>query len=507
MENNVVAEGFQLSPQQARIWLLQRANDNQAYKAQSAVLIEEEIDPEILKATIAEIVNRHEILRTNFHLLPETALPLQVIKSDQVIGLREIDLNDYDLPEKRARFEEIFRKEILHRFDFKHDPLARFCLIRLSKTERVLVTSLPSVCSDSRSLLNLFREVARTYAARSSGKALTVQPAQYVDFAEWQKEMLDQEDNGDERWNGLNSHFSSTSPLMLGLERESNTVFGVQPDYISSALNAETTAKIDRISSAHNITSESFLLACWQVLMWSLSGSKNITIETRCEGARVGELWESLGAFTRFCSVQSHIEPDYQFTEMLEIADHSIRSAIERLSHSLRQDYKITDHRSLSERVQAIGFEYEEWPEAEYAGSVKFSYWKQYCCIDRFKLKLGACRKANGLTIEIEYDSAIFSQESIELIQERYLRLIESAVSSERALIGDFERRRDEPSEVNGSQIREAIRPAGQEAPPLIRAPREGRLPLSFAQQRLWFLDQLAPDNPFYNMPDALRLG
>lgn len=30
--------------------------------------------------------------------------------------------------------------------------------------------------------------------------------------------------------------------------------------------------------------------------------------------------------------------------------------------------------------------------------------------------------------------------------------------------------------------------------------------PLSYAQNRLWFLHQLAPDNPFYNMPAALRL-
>ncbi|RKG84503.1 hypothetical protein D7V97_43740, partial [Corallococcus sp. CA053C] len=31
--------------------------------------------------------------------------------------------------------------------------------------------------------------------------------------------------------------------------------------------------------------------------------------------------------------------------------------------------------------------------------------------------------------------------------------------------------------------------------------------PLSFAQQRLWFLDQLAPDDASYNLPVALRLS
>ncbi|MBJ6766255.1 non-ribosomal peptide synthetase, partial [Myxococcaceae bacterium JPH2] len=44
------------------------------------------------------------------------------------------------------------------------------------------------------------------------------------------------------------------------------------------------------------------------------------------------------------------------------------------------------------------------------------------------------------------------------------------------------------------------------QAPPLKRASRTGALPLSFAQQRLWFIDQLSPGSPLYNVPLPLRL-
>ena len=42
--------------------------------------------------------------------------------------------------------------------------------------------------------------------------------------------------------------------------------------------------------------------------------------------------------------------------------------------------------------------------------------------------------------------------------------------------------------------------------PPLRRVPREKPLPLSYAQQRLWFLDQLEPGSAAYNIPFKLRL-
>ncbi len=44
------------------------------------------------------------------------------------------------------------------------------------------------------------------------------------------------------------------------------------------------------------------------------------------------------------------------------------------------------------------------------------------------------------------------------------------------------------------------------QAPPILPVPRNGDLPLSFSQQRLWFIDQLEPGNSAYNFPAAIRL-
>ncbi|MES1242476.1 MAG: amino acid adenylation domain-containing protein, partial [Acidobacteriota bacterium] len=51
------------------------------------------------------------------------------------------------------------------------------------------------------------------------------------------------------------------------------------------------------------------------------------------------------------------------------------------------------------------------------------------------------------------------------------------------------------------------VEQTGAVAPPIRRVPRGGDLPLSFAQERLWFLEQLEPGGSAYNLPFALRLS
>ena len=90
------------------------------------------------------------------------------------------------------------------------------------------------------------------------------------------------------------------------------------------------------------------------------------------------------------------------------------------------------------------------------------------------------------------------------LLATQVISRVRDAFGQEVALRSLFE----QPTVAGLAKEIEAVREVGAQlqAPPLERVERAERLPLSFAQQRLWFLDQLEPDSSFYNIPAAVRL-
>src|SRR5437763_7377139 len=114
-----VVEGFQASPQQYRLWSLQQADASSAYRAQSAILISGRLDPQLLKRTLAEVVNRHEILRTCFRSLPGGAALVQVIRDNLPFSITEFDLGGMSRDTQEAESDWLFDELRRKPFDFE----------------------------------------------------------------------------------------------------------------------------------------------------------------------------------------------------------------------------------------------------------------------------------------------------------------------------------------------------------------------------------------------------
>ncbi|MHC5829754.1 MAG: condensation domain-containing protein, partial [Nostoc sp.] len=106
MITDATINGFRLSPHQKRLWLLQE--DSSAYLTQSTVLIQGNLQPEILKAALQQVVNRHEILRTNLCRLPSIKTPVMVVADRSSPFWQDIDLSDCSEPEQLSKIEELF---------------------------------------------------------------------------------------------------------------------------------------------------------------------------------------------------------------------------------------------------------------------------------------------------------------------------------------------------------------------------------------------------------------
>jgi len=101
-------------------------------------------------------------------------------------------------------------------------------------------------------------------------------------------------------------------------------------------------------------------------------------------------------------------------------------------------------------------------------------------------------------------DDNFFELGGHSLLATRVMSKIREAFGVEVPLRALFESPTVEGLAVQVEEARSACE--GIVAPPLGAVAREGRLPLSFAQQRLWFLDRLEPGMSLYNVPLAVRL-
>jgi amino acid adenylation domain-containing protein len=431
--NNQIIEGFRLSPQQERLWLLQQGGTARTpFRAVCAVLIEGDLRAERLEAALRAVVARHEILRTTFQLLPAMTLPVQVIAETSGVELGVRDLSGLG-PERRGREVEALLAECAARpFDFAEGPLLDATLAALAADRHVLVLGLPALCADAAALDNLLAEIVGAYGG---GDETPDAPMQYADVAEILNELVESDSTkaGREFWQ--KKSLPPTDSLKLACELQPQDGAAFDPRRFKTALDAETAARVGQLASRFRTTAGVVLLACWQTLLYRLSGQAEVVTGTLYDCRAYEELGGSLGLFAKHLPVHASLSGDATFVEVLR--------RVAQAAHEVhdRQEYFTWGQVAAGGSADFFpyAFEYAESPAAETRHGLTFSVLERHVCVERFKLNLSVVRGGDALGATLYYDASRFRLEDVRRVEGHFLRLLESALDDPEERVGRLE--------------------------------------------------------------------
>lgn len=420
--HNKDISGFRLSPQQKRLWLLQQ--DSFSSHAMCCLLLEGNLKPEVLKAALQQLVVKHEILRTTFRHISGIKIPVMVVSNTNLLWC-ELNLSDEEAKEQKAKIQELIQAEKCQDFDLQQGPLLHTCLIRLSAQKHVLLVSLPAICADTQTLKNLVRAISHAYAACIQGEELDDEVVQYVQVSEWQNQLLEdpEAEVGKEYWR--QQDLSSLATLTLPFESKSAKKSEFD-ECSPSVINLEVVQKIEALVKKYDSSADVFFLACWQTLLMRLLGQPDIIVGIGCARREYEELHNVLGLIATWLPIHCHLAPDLRFGEVLELVGQATQDAKE------WQDYFVWEHANGSNgKVSAfpIGFEFEELPEKWLAAGISFSLYKQYTCIEPFKVKLTCTRDNDSLSYSFHYNVNGFAAETIQRLAGQFETLLASALA------------------------------------------------------------------------------
>ncbi|TAF06002.1 MAG: non-ribosomal peptide synthetase, partial [Nostocales cyanobacterium] len=180
-----------LSYAQQRLWFLEQLDpESSVYNIPLALQLKGNINQSALAASLVEIINRHEVLRTNFVSIDGE--PQQVIHTQNNWHLEIIEWQKLPKEEQQQATEEFIKQQAIQPFNLASDNLFRATLIKLSETENLLLICMHHIVADAWSIGVFSQELTTLYNAYIEGKEtpLTELEIQYADFAIWQRNWL-----------------------------------------------------------------------------------------------------------------------------------------------------------------------------------------------------------------------------------------------------------------------------------------------------------------------------
>ncbi|MGW4101558.1 non-ribosomal peptide synthase/polyketide synthase, partial [Mycobacterium sp. NPDC004974] len=310
-----------LSFAQSRLWFLdQLQGPSPVYNMTAAFRLTGALDVEALSAALADVVARHESLRTLF-AAPD-GIPRQIVMASghAELGWEVVDASGWTPAQVQAGIEAASR----HTFDLSAEIPLRAKLFRLADDEHVLVAVVHHIAADGWSVTPLVADLGVAYANRCAGQAADWAPlaVQYADYTLWQRAQFgDFEDSQSRIATQLSYWRDALADMPERIDLPTDRPYPLMTDQRGATMRvdwpAELQQQVARVAREHNATTFMVVQAALLTLLSKLGASSDVAVGFPIAGRRDPALDELVGFFVNTLVLRVDLAGDPTVTEVL----------------------------------------------------------------------------------------------------------------------------------------------------------------------------------------------
>ncbi|MFQ6398651.1 amino acid adenylation domain-containing protein [Nocardia sp. KC 131] len=303
-----------LSPAQQRMWVLNQLDPGSAaYNISVALRLTGELDVEALRAAVADVVERHESLRTVYPADADGPRQVVLRGATAMPALSVMDTEDGE--PLRDRITELAGTG----FDIVSAPPLRVGLLRLAPDVHVVVLVVHHISADGSSMAPLAGDLMTAYSAGSAGPPPAVQ---YADYALWHRELLGDERDPESVAARQIDHWTralSGAPDLLELPADRprpavQTMCSADVDFV---IDAPLHRAMSEFAATADVSLFMVVHATLAVLLARLGGTDDVVIGTAIAGRGEEALDGLVGMFVNTLALRTPIDPNIGFGEFL----------------------------------------------------------------------------------------------------------------------------------------------------------------------------------------------
>lgn len=425
--------------QQGMLFNYLKDKRDKAYFEQIELHIAGDIDVELLKRSFNLIIERHDVLRTNF-VYQKMKVPRQVVFKEKSVEINYEDICLLEEHEKLIRLEKFKEEDLERGFDLTKDNLVRMAIIRFDKEEYKIIWSYHHIIMDGWSFGIIFKELMQVYSSYKQSKNLKLSNTySYGNYIEW----LSKQDKEEaiKYWKEYLEGYQQQIIPYIHNDDSLNEGY-INKAYMFS-IDVDLTKRMENIAAKYKTTLSTLFQTIWGILLQKYNNVDDVVFGTVVSGRppEIEGIEDTVGLFINTIPMRVKCKGEEKFIDVARQFQQDIVS-------SSRLDYcSLADIQSLTplnrELINNI-IAFENYPLDEEIGSS----FNEDIGISFKDLKIRAQNNydfnivvslSNALQIKFEYNELVYDIESIKRIHGHIEKVVRTIVNEPSIAVKDIE--------------------------------------------------------------------